>query len=382
MISHTLRWHATDWFEVTQPIRPFHEFLWVIAIVVPFMPVVLEMHGFYNHPLQKKFGQSLQQLVQAGLWMGAIVSACIIFFKLIADSRAVLLLFAGMSAILLLAKEALVKVRMRRQIRLGRLRTRVVLAGADNDIDAVWGQIPEMSRNEMEVVGRVDLANEPSMSLAKLFRERNVERVIIAAEQMRFHLVEEAVRACETEGVEAWLSTEFLRTEHAKPKFDVLGGLPMLVFRMTPEDYWSLLAKDVLDRTLASILLVCSSPLWLLAYIGIKKSSPGPAIFEQERGGRYGKPFRMYKFRTMCLGAEAKRAELETKNEQDGPAFKMQNDPARLPVRFFSPKDQYRRTAATHQHSAGGNEPGRSTATAGLRSRADRKIRPAPPLER
>ena len=263
------------------------------------------MHGFYNHPLQKKLSQSLRQLIQAGLWIGLIVAGCIILFRLVAYSRAVLLLFAGISAIVLLVKEALLKAWMRRQIRHGHLKIRVVLAGTDADIDAVWNQLPEISRNQMKVVGRIDLSQHPAERLAKLFRERNVERVVLAAEHMRFHLVEEAVRACETEGVEAWLSTEFLRTEHAKPRFDVLGGLPMLVFRMTPEDYWSLLAKDVLDRVVAAFLLVCTSPLWLIAYIGIKKSSPGPVMFQQERGGRYGKPFRMFKFRTMCLDADS-----------------------------------------------------------------------------
>ncbi len=329
VVSHSLRWHATDWLEVTLPIRPFHEFLWVIAIVVPFTPVLLEMHGFYNHPLQKTLVQSLRQLIQAGLWIGLVVSGCIIFFKLVADSRAVLLLFAGNSALLLLGKEALLKAWMRRQVARGNLRIRVVLAGGEDDVDAVWRQLPEISRNQMEVVGRVDLGDQPAAKLAKLFRERNVERVILAAEHLRFDRVEEAVRACETEGVEAWLSTEFLRTEHAKPRFDVLGGLPMLVFRMTPEDYWALLAKNVLDRLLAAALLAATSPLWLIAWIGIKISSPGAVIFVQERGGRYGKPFRMFKFRTMRPDAdtEEQRRQVEAENEHDGPAFKMQRDP-------------------------------------------------------
>ncbi|MEM1294363.1 MAG: sugar transferase [Verrucomicrobiota bacterium] len=326
-VSHAIRWHATGWLEITQPIRPFHEFLWVIAIVVPFTPVVLEMHGFYNHPLQKKFSDSIRQLIQAGLWMGLIVGGCIIFFKWVADSRAVLALFAASSAGLLLLKETVLKAWMRRQVRIGNLRVRVVLAGAHSDIEAVWNQLPEISRDQMEIVGRVELEEKPADRLAELFRERNVERVILAAEHMRFKLVEEAIRACETEGVEAWLSTDFLRTEHAKPKFDVLGGLPMLVFRMTPEDYWALLAKNVLDRVLALLLLILSSPIWLFAAIGIRRASPGPVIFQQERGGRYGKPFLMYKFRTMSMDAESQQKVMSEQNEQDGPAFKMTDDP-------------------------------------------------------
>jgi lipopolysaccharide/colanic/teichoic acid biosynthesis glycosyltransferase len=59
----------------------------------------------------------------------------------------------------------------------------------------------------------------------------------------------------------------------------------------------------------------------------IKLTSTGPVIFAQPRAGLGGKPFMIYKFRTMCVGAEAQQAMLRAKNEQDGPAFKIKDDP-------------------------------------------------------
>jgi lipopolysaccharide/colanic/teichoic acid biosynthesis glycosyltransferase len=66
-----------------------------------------------------------------------------------------------------------------------------------------------------------------------------------------------------------------------------------------------------------------------VAAIGIKLSDSGPVFFRQLRGGRYGKPYRMWKFRTMVVDAEAKLADIkqEVGNEMSGPVFKLEDDP-------------------------------------------------------
>jgi lipopolysaccharide/colanic/teichoic acid biosynthesis glycosyltransferase len=73
--------------------------------------------------------------------------------------------------------------------------------------------------------------------------------------------------------------------------------------------------------------LVVLSPLLAIAAAGIKLTSPGPVIFTQRRSGLGGKPFLMFKFRTMFAGADVRQVELRALNEQDGPAFKMTADP-------------------------------------------------------
>jgi lipopolysaccharide/colanic/teichoic acid biosynthesis glycosyltransferase len=104
----------------------------------------------------------------------------------------------------------------------------------------------------------------------------------------------------------------------------------MLVLRSTPELSWELMAKEIFDRVAASLIILASSPLWLAAYIGIRISSPGaPVFFSQMRAGRYGKPFRMWKFRTMVANAEEllQKIKEEHGNQMDGPVFKLDHDP-------------------------------------------------------
>jgi exopolysaccharide biosynthesis polyprenyl glycosylphosphotransferase len=85
--------------------------------------------------------------------------------------------------------------------------------------------------------------------------------------------------------------------------------------------------KDLFDRTAAVIGLVLLSPVMLGVAVAIRLSDGGPALFIQTRVGKDGKPFKICKFRTMVVDAEARLAELRTQNEIDGVLFKMRRDP-------------------------------------------------------
>lgn len=88
------------------------------------------------------------------------------------------------------------------------------------------------------------------------------------------------------------------------------------------------LAKRIFDILFSLAVLVCFSWLFLLVAIAIKiDDSEGPVVFAQTRVGRDGREFRMYKFRSMCADAEKRLAALASRNEKDGPVFKIADDP-------------------------------------------------------
>ena len=86
-------------------------------------------------------------------------------------------------------------------------------------------------------------------------------------------------------------------------------------------------AKRAFDVIASTLALVVLAPVLLLVAIAVKLTSRGPVIFTQLREGRGGRVFKMYKFRTMVVNAEALQDQLRVHSEQDGPAFKMTNDP-------------------------------------------------------
>ena len=90
--------------------------------------------------------------------------------------------------------------------------------------------------------------------------------------------------------------------------------------------YWVL--RRAQDIVFSSIALVVLSPVMLLVALAVYIDDPkGRPIFSQIRCGRNGKPFKFYKFRSMCVDAEAKLDALLQQNEMDGPAFKIKDDP-------------------------------------------------------
>lgn len=87
-------------------------------------------------------------------------------------------------------------------------------------------------------------------------------------------------------------------------------------------------AKRAFDIVFSAMVLICFSWLYMILAIIVKVDDPkGPVFFKQERVGKNGKTFYMYKFRSMCADAESRLDELQALNEKTGPVFKIADDP-------------------------------------------------------
>ncbi|MBR7138066.1 MAG: sugar transferase [Lentisphaeria bacterium] len=110
--------------------------------------------------------------------------------------------------------------------------------------------------------------------------------------------------------------------------------LRMVLWHMTIR--CSAFFKRFMDVVLSLLAVVLGSPVFLITALLVKVTSPGPIIFSQVRVGKYGRHFKFYKFRSMYVDAEARKAELLKHNESgDGVIFKMKYDPRITPVGRF-----------------------------------------------
>lgn len=310
---------------------PLESYFWAMAVIVPFTTIILEIQGFYAHVLDKTVWRSMRQMLQAVLWIALILGCAVIFLKAQAPPRVFLLLLLFCGGTLLLLRQALMRRMLVKRMESGVMRERVVLAGTPEDVDSLLASLPREQIALLEVVDRIDIAREPVSRLIHCLHHKSVERVIFATDHVHFGKIEQAINACETEGVEAWLSAHFIQTSIARPTFDTMGDRLMLVFRSTPEASWALLVKGLIDWVGAASLIALTAPLWLIAVMGIRRSSPGPVFFCQQRSGKNGKPFNMWKFRTMMPDAEKRRDALQEHNQMSGPVFKIDNDPRIFP---------------------------------------------------
>lgn len=324
---HALRYYGIFIVDALYEIPPFSAFYWMLAILMPFGPFLLEIQGFYNHPLDKSVVKSVTQIFRAGLWLVLLLGAASFFLRLDIPSRSVLILFAIFSPLALLAKDRLLALRYYRKLQRGAGGEPVIFAGEPDKMRVLIGGFTATQRLEVRVVERVDLVSGGVDDLVSAIHRHSVGRVILAFSRIELEKVQKAIEACELEGVEAWLNADFIRTSVARPAYETFGRSAMLVFRATPEISWAMMLKNLMDRVGAACILMAVSPILIAAAVAVRLSSKGPIIFRQQRAGLHGKPFTMFKFRTMCADAEKRKAEIEGLNTMSGPVFKVDNDP-------------------------------------------------------
>lgn len=326
-LAHYIRLNQLIIWDTLWTIEGFGKFVWILAVIMPFGPFLLELQGFYNHPLEKTIWKSLGEMAAAGFWLFLMLGAAVIFLRLDVPSRSVLILFALMAPVVLLARERASTWMYSRRLKQGASGERIVLAGEPERMKELVAGFTAAQRMELNVVEQIDIEKQGVAALVEALHLHGVGRVVLAFKRMELEKVQRAIEACEIEGVEAWLNADFIHTSVAKPSYDLLGKRPMLVFRASPDLSWAMLVKACMDRMGAFVGIVLAVPLAVVVAIIIKSTSPGPVFFRQKRAGLHGRPFEMWKFRTMVEDAEGRREELVAFNVMQGPVFKVEDDP-------------------------------------------------------
>ncbi|MEY3898683.1 MAG: hypothetical protein RLZZ214_4205, partial [Verrucomicrobiota bacterium] len=311
---------------------------WVLYIAVPFTPLVLERFGFYEHLRHKKTSTAMWQVLRALVVIVLILGIFAVFAKQTDTRRLVLGVGLILVFFLLVVRDRTTHIWLRRQIESDATKERIIIAGSGNEMAELLAELDPEITSGWKVVDHFDLGTRSVSELFALLKEQSVSRVVFSAKNTEFEKVARAVEACELQGVEAWIAASFIRSQIARPVFDVIGNKPMLVLRSTPELSWELLCKEVFDRVAALAIILFSLPLWIFTAIGIAIKSPGaPIFFSQMRAGRYGQPFRMWKFRTMVANAEEMLDQIKEDhgNQMEGPVFKLKHDPRIFPFGSF-----------------------------------------------
>ena len=307
---------------------------WILYIVVPFTPLLLERFHFYRRGREKSLWSAVKEIFLALMVVLLVVSLIGIFAKLSSPPRLIFGIGLLFSFVALILRDRFLQFWDKKKQFHHVGKEHVMIAGSSEEIEIFLAKTDSAVSARWIVEGHFDLRTQDVNELYLLLKEKAIERVIFLARHAEFEKVAAAVEACELQGVEAWISASFIRTQIARPTFDVLGSKPMLVLRSTPELSWELMCKELMDRVGATLILMLSIPFWLFAYIGIKITSPdAPVFFSQMRAGRYGSPFRMWKFRTMNPDAEKQLDSVKKSvgNQMDGPVFILDSDPRIFP---------------------------------------------------
>jgi exopolysaccharide biosynthesis polyprenyl glycosylphosphotransferase len=165
------------------------------------------------------------------------------------------------------------------------------------------------------------------MNLPELIRDEVIDEVIAACPRSMLAQIGPVVEACSAAGLPLTVMNDLFGDYLPPPKMRRFGSLGALTFAPVHHPRLALAAKRLIDILGAALGLIVASPVLLLAALAIKAFSPGPVIFRQVRSGLYGRPFVMYKLRTMVCDAADKQKEVLHLNEMGGPVFKIRRDP-------------------------------------------------------
>lgn len=191
------------------------------------------------------------------------------------------------------------------------LRVAGVLIPDTEDITSVHG---------IRVLGRIS-------QLGEVIDRENIAQVFMTGRAWDTATLHAVGDKCEEVGVTFSMDANFLGLSIARADVNDLGGWSVLSFSSTPSDGGALLVKRVLDVVGALFGLVLVAPVLFITALLIKIEDGGPVLFVQQRSGLFGRTFPMYKFRSMVVDAEAKKAALAAQNEMGGPVFKIARDP-------------------------------------------------------
>ena len=312
----------------------FDKLVWIYPVLVFISPLVLEGQGFYSRSILSSRRVKYWQLFKSCFLMVLALILALFFSRMLvlAIARWIPVWFGGISFFLVVIREEIVTMLSRSKFAGEQHQRHFVLIGTREETANMRREIKARPEENIKIIAELSLNDTTVDQLVQLLHEHSVNGVILSAKHAYFEQVEQAIRACELEGVEAWLIADFFKTQISRTSFDDFYGQPVMVFRTTPDNSWQSALKRPFDILGAAVVLVLLSWFYLVIALLIKLTSTGPVLFRQQRSGLNGRPFTIYKFRTMTTDAEARKQELAGRNEMRGPVFKVTNDPRITPI--------------------------------------------------
>jgi exopolysaccharide biosynthesis polyprenyl glycosylphosphotransferase len=164
-------------------------------------------------------------------------------------------------------------------------------------------------------------------NLAILVQDEAIDEVIITLPWQYHRKIMAIMAQCERENVRARIVPDLFQMTLSRMSINEMAGIPLIGVKQVRVSPLTRFLKRAVDVIFSLSVLILTAPLMALIALVVKMDSPGPVLFRQNRVGQGGRPFTLYKFRSMTIGAEDQKDLLRDLNEADGPIFKMKDDP-------------------------------------------------------
>jgi exopolysaccharide biosynthesis polyprenyl glycosylphosphotransferase len=327
------------WFRDIAYDAPLSAYTMFMVLYLVLLPIFFVIDGVY----QNWKGSLLEQIygvVNATMKVTVLMLAINFLFPPPLYSRVMLVEVGVLTVIgvgLLRAGERFISARLRAR---GVGVSQVIIVGAGEVGRTVMRVIVAQPELGYRVVGFMDdnpdkgstdigpfKALGPLSNLPQAIEEEKADEVVITLPWMYHRKIMRIVRECERRRVRASIVPDIFQMSLTRVDVEDLGGVPLIGVHDVTISRSALMMKRVFDILGAAVGLLLAAPFMALVALAIRLDSPGPILFTQDRVGLGGRTFRIFKFRSMHIGADADREALEDLNEADGPLFKIRDDP-------------------------------------------------------
>ena len=314
---------------------------WVFILLTPYWLAALWAFGLYREPGRSVGGMNLSESLSGLTAMTSASWLLLIAMVFVAGPSApvgTLIAFWMLAIILLPAARWLSRLTVWSR---AAFQERVLIIGAGEVGHTIAAKIGKHAEYRMTLVGFLDDGEaRPNGNggvhvpvigalgdLPRIVAEQQVDRVIVAFSKARHNDFLRVVRACADSGVRVNIVPRLFEVVSSRAVVDDVEGIPLLDVAHVELSSFNMGVKRVFDLIVGGVLCVFILPVLAVLGIIIKLDSRGPVFFRQERMGRAGRPFLIYKFRSMQVGADKLRLDLAAQNDYDGPMFKIHEDP-------------------------------------------------------
>ncbi|WP_296887496.1 undecaprenyl-phosphate glucose phosphotransferase [uncultured Methanobrevibacter sp.] len=293
------------------PIQSYLFFL--IFCVIPVYLILYFSFGLYKpRRTYKTIFSEATQIVKVNIVAFVVLVAILFILNQPDFSRIMLFLLALVGTIMGIIERFIIRSILKK-IRIENRNLKHILIVGDNDLAFTFarkirnnpylgfdisGFLGRSDRVGLEVEGSKIIGSFKDLDY--VLDHHTYDRVVLAIPLKYYYKINELVESCERVGIKAEIIPDYIRYFPAQPSVDMIEDIPIINIRYVPlDDAFNRFIKNLSDYIIAVIAIIITSPIMIITAIAIKLTSPGPIIFKQERIGFHGKPFEMYKFRSM-----------------------------------------------------------------------------------
>jgi Undecaprenyl-phosphate glucose phosphotransferase len=308
-------------------------YLWFGAVLTPVALLVLRSFRLYRSARTASLARELLALAQ-GMAIVTSLAGLASFAARGELSRGMLLVFYVLSTFALCMSRIVIRGVLRALRRGGRNLRHVLVVGTGELAESLVAKMQEHRDYGFEVVGFVATRGKevggaigglPVLGtvpeLARRVEETGAEIVYVALPRSEYQAEREALMQLADSTAAVRLVPDLAWGFTLNTGVEDFDGMPVILVTETPELGWNAVVKRVFDLILSAALLLLLWPLLLAIALWVSLDSRGPALYAQERMGMNGRRFRMLKFRTMNVDAEA-----------SGPGWTTPGDPRRTRI--------------------------------------------------